>query len=211
MIKMPRNTRRCKLCKDSGHYSTKCPNVVVNDTTVIQQKFEEKIVETKVEDEVEVEVSPWIEIPVEEEVLNKFKIIVEMCKEVADTLKKGFGEIVYEAAICVELQQRHIEYSQQETIPICYKGHYIGNNRLDIIIHHWLPIILETKATSSITTEDRWQVIRYMSRKNVPYGVVINFSQTIKGKLYFSFIVKHNDVYYQYSLEENKAKPMIDY
>lgn len=206
---MPRSARRCKLCKDTGHYSTKCPNVVVNDSSIVQQNVVEEKTETKVEDEVEV--SPWIEIPIEEDVLNKFKVIVEFCKEVADTLKKGFAECVYEAAICVELQQRHIEYSQQETIPICYKGHYIGNNRLDIIIHNWLPIILETKATSMITTEDRWQVIRYMSRKNVPYGVVINFSQTIKGKLYFSFIVKHNDIYYQYSLEENKAKPMIDY
>lgn len=196
-MKMPA-IRRCKICRGEGHNVSNCLSAVV--TTI-----------PNTADIAEETGSSWVELNIDSETIDKFKIILEICNEVASTLKKGFAECVYESAICVELQKRNIEYSSQETIPICYKGHYIGNNRLDIILNSWLPLIIEVKATSNISTEDRWQAIRYMTRKKVPYGVVVNFSQTIKGPLYLSFLVKQGETYYQFNLDENKAKAMIDY
>jgi GxxExxY protein len=164
-------------------------------------------------DVVEEEVmSDLIAIPIAEDAINKFKTLIEMFTAVSTTLRKGFNECIYELAVCAELQERHIRHSTQETIPIMYKDHYVGNNRLDIILLDWLPCIIELKATAgSIKTEERWQVVRYMDRKGVPYGVVANFNQSVKGRLYVSFIVKHGDHCYQYDLETGMGKKMVDF
>lgn len=159
--------------------------------------------------------------PVEEEidyillpcdVSEKFNVIVGMCEDISTELKKGFSEGTYEEAFTIELQLKNIQYSTQEVIPITYKGRYVGMNRLDIILHNWLPIIIELKATTtSIKSEEKWQVVRYMTRKDYQYGAVINFNQSLHGRLEIVFIVKHDDGYYQYNYESTKFKKMIDF
>jgi GxxExxY protein len=136
-------------------------------------------------------------ITVSDEVKDKLFALINICKEVSSELKKGFSENVYEEAICVELQLKGIQYSTQEIIPITYKGRYIGSNRLDIILHTWFPCIIEMKATSSaIKSEERWQVVRYMNRKNYEYGIVINFNQSTHGNLELSIVIKQDGFYY---------------
>jgi GxxExxY protein len=195
---------KCKNCREEGHYSTKCPQSVVTTVTI-----EPESPTDEVEEEV---ITDLVTIPIAEDVIHKFKTLIEMFTTVSTTLRKGFNECIYELAVCAELQERHIRHSSQETIPIMYKGHYVGNNRLDIILLDWLPCIIELKATAgSIKTEERWQVVRYMDRKDVPYGVVANFNQSIKGRLYIAFIVKHGEHYYQYDLETGLGKKMVDF
>ncbi len=198
--------KKCGSCGNIGHNARTCPDSIV--TTML---FGESAAEDEEEDVVAVETDQWVDIPLSEEVVGKFSSVIEMCTAVSTELKKGFGEGVYEEAMCVELQLRNIQFTTQETLPIMYKGRFVGNNRLDIIVHDWLPLIIELKATAAIKNADRWQVVRYMSRKDVPFGVVINFSQTVKGSLYISFIVKHEGDYYQYSPETKQGKKMIDY
>jgi GxxExxY protein len=200
-------TRRpkCKNCREEGHYSTRCPQSIVTTVTIEPESPPDEQIEEEV-------ISGLVAIPIGADTINKFKTLIEMFTTVSTTLCKGFNECVYELAVCAELQDRHIRHSAQETIPIMYKGHYVGNNRLDIILLDWLPCIIELKASSgSIKTEERWQVIRYMERKCVPYGVVVNFTQSVKGRLYISFIVKHEDHYYQYDLETGMGKKMVDF
>jgi GxxExxY protein len=196
---------RCKNCREEGHYATKCPLSIVTAVTVETEPYTGDIEE-------EEPVSDLVSIPIREDVVGKFKTLIEMFTNVSSTLRKGFNECVYELAVCVELQERHIRHSTQEVIPIMYKGHYVGNNRLDIILLDWLPCIIELKASSgSIKTEEKWQVIRYMDRKEVPYGVVVNFNQSMKGRLYVSFVVKHGDHYYQYDIETGMGRKMVDF
>jgi hypothetical protein len=72
--------------------------------------------------------------------------------------------------------------------------------------------VIEAKAMACpIKTDDRWQVIRYMERKNMPYGVVVNFTQSIKGRLSFSFVVKHESKYYQYNIVSGEGLEMLDF
>jgi GxxExxY protein len=195
---------KCKNCREEGHYSTKCPQSVVTTVTIQPESPTDDIEEEVLTD--------LVAIPITEDVIHKFKTLIEMFTTISTTLRKGFNECIYELAVCAELQERHIRHSTQETIPIMYKGHYVGNNRLDIILLDWLPCIIELKATAgSIKTEERWQVVRYMDRKDVPYGVVVNFNQSIKGMLYVAFIVKHGEHYYQYDLETGMGKKMVDF
>lgn len=150
-------------------------------------------------------------IVLEDGVREKFLTIVEMCHEVYSGMRKGFVESVYEEALCIELQLRGIQYTRQETIPCVYKDRFVGNIRLDVLLNSWLPFIFELKAMgSSIQTDERWQLVRYMVRKDVPYGAVVNFQQGITRGLEISFIIKQEDGYYVFDLESNEGKRLRD-
>lgn len=145
------------------------------------------------------------------EIVAKFHEIVRMCESVYCALGKGYAESVYENALCIELQERGIQYTTQEVLPCLYKNRFIGNIRLDICLHTWLPFIFELKAVgTSIQTDERWQLIRYMSRKEISYGAVVNFTQSIRGSLAISFIVRDESGDYIYSLETGEGKRMRD-
>ena len=209
---MPK-TRRCGNCREKGHYASKCPQSVNNNVTALEKGGDATESPDVASDPSTAEGGvDWVHLNIDAAVLVKFREIVNMCTAVAGELKKGFAESVYEEALCFELQERHISYTQQEVIPITYKGKFVGVNRSDIILHDWLPLVIEAKAMSSpIKTDDRWQVIRYMERKSTPYGVVVNFSQSIKGRLAFSFIVKHDSKYYQYNPVTGEGLEMLDF
>jgi hypothetical protein len=63
---------------------------------------------------------------------------------------------------------------------------------------------------SAIQTEERWQLIRYMSRKNVPYGAVVNFNQSVTKGLDISFVVCDEGKYYIYDIETGEGRLMKD-
>jgi GxxExxY protein len=150
-------------------------------------------------------------IELDEDVRQKFGEIIEMCNEVYVGMRKGFAEAVYEEALCIELQMRGIQYTHQETLPCVYKGRFVGNIRLDILLNSWLPFIFELKATAShIQTDERWQLVRYMSRKDVPYGAVVNFHQGITKGLDMSFVVRQEDGYYIYDPETCEGRRLRD-
>jgi GxxExxY protein len=178
---------KCSNCHQDGHTIRSCPTKPeVNDETVL--------------------------LVLEEDVIEKFKCIVGMANEVSKELRKGFSESVYEEALCIELQMKGIQYSTQEILPITYKNRYVGQNRLDIILQTWLHVIIELKATSTaIKADERWQVVRYMSRKECPYGVVINFTQSTNGGVELAFIVRQDGYYYAYNLETSTGIKMLDY
>ena len=150
-------------------------------------------------------------IELDDDVLGKFRTIIEMCENAYRGLRKGFSECVYEEALCIELQERNIHYTRQETIPCMYKSRFVGNIRLDIILQSWCSFIFELKATgSSIQTDERWQLVRYMSRKEVPYGAVVNFNQGLTKDLEISFIITQDDGYYIYDLETQEGRRLRD-
>jgi GxxExxY protein len=150
-------------------------------------------------------------IELDGETLEKFNTITEMCEEVYCGMRKGFAENVYEEALCIELQIRNIQYTRQETIPCTYKDRFVGNIRLDVLLHSWLPFVFELKATSSgIQTDERWQLVRYMSRKGVPYGAVVNFHQGITKGLEISFVVEQPDGYFIYDPATREGKRLRD-
>jgi GxxExxY protein len=175
---------KCSKCQEEGHTIRTCQKLILGDT---------------------------ITISLSDDTLKKFSDIVDMSNTVFGELKKGFSESVYEESLCIELQLRNIQYSTQEVVPITYKGRYVGTNRLDVILQSWFDIIIELKATSTaIKIDEQWQVVRYMSRKNYNYGVVINFNQSANGGLDMIFIVKECDRYYSYNYELQVFKELLD-
>ena len=151
-----------------------------------------------------------IEIP--PEVKAKLHTLLQMCKEVASTLKKGRSECVYQNAVCQELQRHNISYVSEETIPIAYKGTFVGIERIDICLTNWLDFIFELKAVGSkICPEHLWQVISYLNYKGFSYGAVVNFNQSVKGSLEVQFVVKQDNTWYMYDVFTSAGKRMDDY
>ena len=179
----------CKTCGKEGHNVTSC-----------QEKKE------------------LIPFPLDPCVKEKLLILADICKEVASTLKKGRVEVVYQAAVCQELQMRHIPFTAEETIQILYKGKFVGIERIDVCIDpSFLPFIYEFKATSTdIKPENLWQVISYLNHKGYNYGAVVNFTQNVKGCLEIQFVVRfpkegREGVWYLVDPEKEVGEPLADY
>jgi len=187
---------KCSNCKQIGHNKAKCPNEAYVPP-------------------LETAMSHSISIILPQVASTRMSKLGGFCEEVAITLGKGYVEGVYQQALGFELQQAGIPYVTEETIPILYKGKPIGgglHQRLDVSVQReWLPFIYELKAVKVIEPQHHWQLVRYMAYKQVPYGAVVNFSQSDKGSFEIQFIVLHEGQHYLYDAESQTGRPLIDY
>ena len=97
--------------------------------------------------------------------------------EVHRTLGPGLLESVYEHALAVELELKDIPFERQSLININYKGHLIGEGRLDMLIADKL--IVELKAVEALAPIHTAQVMSYLKIMNLPLGLLINFNVPI--------------------------------
>jgi GxxExxY protein len=177
----------CKNCGKEGHNTSTC-----------QEKKE------------------LLPFPLDSGIKEKLMTLADICKEVARTLKKGRVEVVYQAAVCQELQMRHIPFVSEETIQILYKGKFVGIERIDVCIGESFlgssGFVYEFKATSTdIKPENVWQVISYLNHKGYNYGAVVNFTQNVKGCLEIQFVVRKEGVWYLVDAEKEVGEVMADY
>jgi GxxExxY protein len=93
--------------------------------------------------------------------------------EVHNHLGPGFSEELYERALIMELNARHISYEQQKTIQVSYKGQPLGIYRLDLVVAD--QIILELKAASTLNDTFRQQLRSYLKASGLRLGILINF------------------------------------
>ena len=81
--------------------------------------------------------------------------------EVHRLLGPGYLERTYEEALAIELRLRGIEYSRQHPIALTYKGHSIGEGRLDFLVGGEL--IVELKTVDALADIHKAQVISYLN------------------------------------------------
>jgi GxxExxY protein len=93
--------------------------------------------------------------------------------EVHRVLGPGFLESVYEEALCLEFRLRGIRYERQKPVKVEYKGQYVGEGRIDILVDDRL--IVELKAVRLIPAIDKARVISYLKASNRVLGLMINF------------------------------------
>jgi GxxExxY protein len=94
--------------------------------------------------------------------------------EVHRVLGPGYLESVYEQALAIELDRRGIPFERQKTTAVCYKGHAIGEGRLDFLIGG--RVVVELKATDGIAPIHVAQVLSYLKALRLPLGLLINFN-----------------------------------
>jgi GxxExxY protein len=102
------------------------------------------------------------------------RLIIGIALEVHKTLGPGYLEALYERAFCYELNLRGITYQQQAQFPVMYKGHKIGESRLDLVIAE--SVVIEIKSVEALIPFYTAQLISYLKASNYKLGFLINFN-----------------------------------
>jgi len=93
--------------------------------------------------------------------------------EVHRYLGPGFLESVYEEALCVELRLRKISFERQRPTKVEYKGEYVGEGRLDLLVGDRLGV--ELKAVREVAPIHRAIVLSYLKATGKSLALLINF------------------------------------
>ncbi len=103
--------------------------------------------------------------------------VIDAAIEVHRSLGPGFLESVYEQALGIELESRGIPFVRQPSVAVNYKGHPIGEGRLDLLVGDAL--VVELKAVDAIAPIHTAQVISYLKASRHQLGLLINFNVPI--------------------------------
>ena len=94
--------------------------------------------------------------------------------EVHRTLRPGYIESVYEEALAYEIGLNHIPYERQVKVKVAYKGHSVGEGRLDLLVAKILPV--ELKAVEALAPIHQAQLLSYLKMTGLQLGLLINFN-----------------------------------
>lgn len=94
--------------------------------------------------------------------------------EVHRLLGPGFLESVYEQAMAIEFALRRIAHARQAPVALAYKGHALGEGRLDFLVGDSL--IVELKAVDALAPIHVAQVLSYLKATGKQLGLLINFN-----------------------------------
>ncbi len=94
--------------------------------------------------------------------------------EVHRVLGPGFLERVYESAMAHELEANGLAFVRQCKLPIRYKGHALGEMRVDLLVEGKL--IVEIKSVESMASLHIAQTLAYLKASCLPLGLLINFN-----------------------------------
>ena len=93
--------------------------------------------------------------------------------EVYNTLGFGFLEHIYVMALERELLERKHRVAREVAVRVLYKGHQLGEQRLDMIVDEKL--VVETKATYELHKSANRQVYNYLRSTNLEIGLLLHF------------------------------------
>jgi GxxExxY protein len=100
--------------------------------------------------------------------------IIGAAMEVHRVLGAGFLELVYQAALELELGMRAIPYDREVEVPVFYKESPLGvRYRADFVCYG--EILVELKALDRLTRREETQVIHYLVAGRLGCGLLLNF------------------------------------
>lgn len=98
--------------------------------------------------------------------------------EVYNSLRYGFLESVYAAALEVEFRARGIEYGREVPLVVHYKGTAVGTFRADFVVER--KVILEVKASATVGEREKGQLLHYLSATGLEVGLLLHFGPEAK-------------------------------
>jgi GxxExxY protein len=99
--------------------------------------------------------------------------IIGAAMEVHRILGPGFLESVYEEALAHEFDLQDITYQRQAKLTVRYKEITVGEYRADFLVDE--KIVVELKATKSLTKIDEAQLLNYLKGTVFRLGLLVNF------------------------------------
>ncbi len=99
--------------------------------------------------------------------------IIKVFYKVYSKLGYGFLEKVYENAMMVEFKRAGISAVEQAPIKVLYDSLIVGEYFADILVED--KVIIEIKASKSISKENEAQLINYLKATGIKVGLLLNF------------------------------------
>lgn len=88
-------------------------------------------------------------------------------------LGTGYPEVIYHRALVLELELNGLNFLQEHSMDISYKGNKIGKRRMDFLIEN--TIMLEIKAIEELSDVCLVQAKNYLEASGIKIGLLINF------------------------------------
>lgn len=109
--------------------------------------------------------------------------IIGCAYAVHKALGPGFLEKVYENALRIELEAAGLSVTQQEPVPVHYRGQVVGDFFADLMVEG--RVIIELKAVRSLAKEHEVQLVNYLTATGIDDGLLINFASSVEVKRKF--------------------------
>jgi GxxExxY protein len=103
--------------------------------------------------------------------------VIGAALEVHRVLGPGYLETVYEEAMAIEFGLRGISFERQKPVSVSYKGHPVGEGRLDFYVQNSL--IVELKAADKLLPIHQAQLMSYLKATRCRLGLLINFHERL--------------------------------
>ena len=103
--------------------------------------------------------------------------IIGCAIEVHRQLGPGLLEQTYEAALCIEFQNAGMSFVRQPIFPVVYKGHAIGEYRLDLMVDD--SVVVEIKSVERFDPIFESQVLTYLRVTGKKVGLLMNFNSRL--------------------------------
>lgn len=107
---------------------------------------------------------------------NESYFVIGLCMDIHNELGKGFHERIYGDAMEFELIENGVPYEREVKYEVFYKGIKLSHPYYaDFVIDE--KIILELKATKSLTQGHIKQVLNYLAVSKKKLGLLVNFGE----------------------------------
>ena len=100
--------------------------------------------------------------------------IIGCAMEVHRVMGPGLNEKPYENALVIEFGLQGIDFLQQPSYTVSYKGEIVGRYAPDLIAFEM--IVVDAKAISQITDREIGQMLTYLRVTGLALGLIINFA-----------------------------------
>jgi len=97
----------------------------------------------------------------------------------------GLPEYIYKKALEVVLAERGHHVVRELVVEIWFKGHSLGQKRLDMVVDD--RIIIEVKAKEKLTAYDEAQIPTYLSVTKFEVGLLLHAGLMADWKRYIDF------------------------
>lgn len=101
--------------------------------------------------------------------------VIGCCLRVHMELGPGFLESVYHRALEVELAENDIPFESEKEVAISFRGHFVGDHRLDFLVDERL--VVELKTVEKLGRDHYGQVRSYLKAMGQEKpGLLVNFA-----------------------------------
>jgi len=94
--------------------------------------------------------------------------------DVHSALGPGYGEAVYENAICLELNVRNLPYARKRKFFLTYKGVLVGDGQVDLVVADEL--VVHIKAREAAMPAARAQALSFLRATGRSLAIVLDFN-----------------------------------